>query len=378
MNILINASNLSGGGGAQVCDSICRYLKDFPQHFFFVVLSSALDNTADAIKEYQNVKVIRYDCVAGDFKAFLSLRIPFLDNIVSKNNIDCVFTVFGPIKWRPRCPHICGFGLSHIVMPESPFFQRMNIIERIKWWKTTTVWKYIFHRSADSFITENPLVTERLQKIFPSKNVVTITNNYNQIFDNKDLWNNYELPFFDGFQLLDIATYGPHKNQCISLDIAKILKKEHPDFSFRFVFTMDEKDFPAIPDNLRDCFFFTGRVSIDQCPSLYQQCDAEFQPTLLECFTATYPEGMRLKKPIITTDLEFARRLCGDAALYYAPLSAQLAADTIYRLANDRYLQQCLITNGTRQLKSFDTSYQRATKIIRYMESTFLSSNDGL
>lgn len=369
MNILINACNLSGGGGAQVCDSICRYLKDYPQHFFFVVLSTALDNTAEAIKDYPNVKIERYNCAAGDLKAFVSFRIPFLDSLEEKYRIDFVFTVFGPIKWRPRCPHICGFALSHIVMPESPYFQRMGIKDYLKWWKTIAIWKYIFRRSADVFISENPLITERLQDKFKNKKVITVTNNYNQIFDDEKQWCKYELPVFDGFQLLDIAEYGPHKNQKIALNIAMILRNEYPNFKFRFVFTMDEKDFPKIPKVLRDCFYFTGRVSINQCPSLYNQCNAEFQPTLLECFTATYPEGMRMRKPIITTDLEFARGLCGDAALYYSPLSAESAAEIIYSLANDKLLQQRLISNGEKQLKAYDTSSQRVAKIINYMET---------
>ena len=169
--------------------------------------------------------------------------------------------------------------------------------------------------------------------------------------------------------MLDIAAYGPHKNQKIALDIAKILRKEHPKFKFRFVFTMKESEFPTIPSDLRDCFYFTGRVSIDQCPSLYEQCDAEFQPTLLECFTATYPEGMKMRTPIITTDLEFARGLCGEAALYYEPLSEGSAADAIYRLAKNDQLQQRLVANGEKQLKVFDTSSQRVAKIIYHIET---------
>lgn len=369
MNILINASNLSGGGGAQVCDSICRYLKDYHGHHFTVVLSSALDKTAGALKNYPNVTVKRYSCKAGDLRSLLTLRIPFLDRLVAENKIDCVFTVFGPIKWRPKCPHISGFGLSQIVIPESPFFQQMKWKERLKWRKTIAIWKYVFHRSAETLITENPLITERLQKKFPSKKVVTVTNNYNQIFDNEDQWDNYELPSFDGFQMLDIAAYGPHKNQKIALDIARILRKIHPEFKFRFVFTMDEKNFPVIPTDLRDCFYFTGRVTIDQCPSLYKQCDAEFQPTLLECFTATYPEGMKMKKPIITTDLEFARGLCGEAALYYSSLSAESAADAIYRVATDKDLSERLVIEGEKQLLKFDSSKQRADKIIALCET---------
>ena len=58
-------------------------------------------------------------------------------------------------------------------------------------------------------------------------------------------------------------------------------------------------------------------MDISECPSLYRQSTFAFQPTLLECFTATYPEAMRSGKPIVTPDLEFARGLCGGAAVYY-------------------------------------------------------------
>lgn len=370
MNILINATNLSGGGGAQVCDSICRYLCDYPQHRFTVVLSKNLDSTAKAIKDYQNVVVEMYSCKPMDIQAFITFRIPFLDNLVERNLIDVVYTVFGPVKWRPRCPHICGFGLSHIVMPESPYFKRMNLKEKFSWWRTIKIWEYVFRRSADIFITENPLITERLQKKFKKKHVETITNNYNQIFEQPERWVKHPLPKFDGLQLLDVASFGPHKNQIIALDIARILKVEHPKFKMRFVFTIDENEYPFVPVDLRDYFLFTGKISIEECPSLYSQCDIEFQPTLLECFTATFPEGMKMHLPIIACDLDFVHGLCGDAAVYYSALSSEDAARVIYNLANDKALQKRLINAGSKMLSNFDTSCQRAYKTIRLCEMT--------
>lgn len=365
MKILINASNLSGGGGAQVCDSICRYLINYPQHSFIVVLSSVFDLLANTIRHYPNVTVECYNCKPGDIKAFITFRIPFLDRLVEINNIECVYTVFGPIKWRPRCTHVCGFGLSHVVMPESPFFQRMNFKERIVWWKTIKIWEYIFHRSADVFITENPFISKRLSDKFRDKKIATITNTYNQVFDNPNRWVKHQLPYFEGIQLLDIAAFGPHKNQIIALDIARKLKNEYSNFKFRFVFTIDESEFPIIPKDLKDCFYFTGKVSIEECPSLYEQCDIEFQPTLLECFTATFPEGMKMQLPIIACDLEFVHGLCEDAALYFDPLSAESAAKKIIYLSSNTSEQKRLIENGNRQLLKFDTSEQRVEKTIK-------------
>lgn len=368
MNILINATNLSGGGGAQVADSICRYLNEYPKHHFIAVLSKALDKTAKAIENYSNVEVIRYNYPPMDLYSFITLRNKFLDHLVGNRHVDCVLTVFGPMKWRPKCPHVCGFALSQIVIPESPFYRRMSFVQWIKARMHSKLWAYIFWRSAGVFYTENELITKRLQKLLWKREVYTISNNYNQIYDHPENWKKKELPPFVGFQLLCVTSAGPHKNLPIALDAARFLKKEHPNFKFRFVFTIDEKEFPAVPEKFRECFLFVGKVDISECPSLYDQCDFEFQPTLLECFTATYPEAMVMKKPIITTDLEFARGICGRAAVYYSPVSAKSAADAIYSLSMDKELQDVLIKNGVERLKQFDTNEQRAQKIISLCE----------
>ena len=91
-------------------------------------------------------------------------------------------------------------------------------------------------------------------------------------------------------------------------------------------------------------------------------------PTLLECFTATYPEAMRMEVPIVTTDLEFARGLCGDAACYYSAIDAEACAEAIYKVATDKEYAAQLVANGKEQLKKYDNYEQRADKLIGILE----------
>ncbi len=369
MNILINASNLSGGGGVQVADSICRYLKDYTAHRFTVVLSDALSLTHAAIETYPNVKVVRYNYPAGDWISFLTQRNRFLDDLVEKNAIESVLTVFGPMKWSPRCSHVCGFGLSHIVMPESPYFTRMGMRERIEWKVRIIIWELIFRRSSRIFVTENPLISERLQKKFMASRVETITNCYNQVFDNVEEQLECNLPDFQGTSILAIGTNYPHKNLSIAIDVARIIRKEKPNFNFRFVLTTEEKNFQKIDGDLKQYFVFLGKIGVAECPSLYRQCDVAFVPTLLECFTAAYPEAMRMELPIVTTDLVFARGLCGDAALYYDATSAQSAATQLMKVCEDFSQRESLVKIGKERLKIFDTSESRARKLIALCEN---------
>lgn len=369
MNILINCSARLAGGGLQVADSLCCSLDKFEQHNFIVVLSKYMGKTRSRLlsQPSKNVKIIDYSMTNTPILLLFG-RDKVLDGLVKDCHIDCVLTIFGPIAWTPRCVHVCGFARSHLVIPESPYYLRFSKWQLFKETVHNRILKYFFERAAKYYYTENPYISEKVERLLNVRKVVTITNYYNQIFDNPQKQCFRKLPDFDGITLQTISNYYPHKNLEIAIDIAKILKREHPDFKFRFVFSILESSFPPLEDSMKDCFCFLGALDISECPSIYEQCDIVFQPSLLECFTATYPEAMRMGKPIITTDVAFARGLCEDAAIYYSPLSAEDAADKIYQLANDEERQRELIEEGKEQLKVFDTYDERSKKMIEFCE----------
>jgi glycosyltransferase involved in cell wall biosynthesis len=130
-----------------------------------------------------------------------------------------------------------------------------------------------------------------------------------------------------------------------------------------FVLTLKSKDFEQHIGK-QDGIYNVGPIKPDECPSLYRECDAMFLPTLAECFSASYPEAMIMEKPVITTDLGFARSICGEAALYFKAKDAEAAADQIERLLDDKKLEATLIAQGHEELKKFDSPHQRAKKYI--------------
>lgn len=368
MNVFVNCSNLNVGGGLQVADSICSLLYKYPNHYFIVVLSSALSRTERRIKNFDNVIVFTYD-MCKTKKLYIFGRDSFLDRLVEKYNVDVVLTVFGPSYWIPRCKHLCGFARPHMVIKDSPYLKNKNFCGNVKEKFFYDLIKLNFKRCSSYFYTENPYITEKLKKVLNTNNVYTVTNFYNQVFDHKEQWNILELPKFDGFTMLTVTAAYPHKNLSIMLDMAAVFKSKYPDYNFRFVLTIDKSEFPRIPDELKGNFVFLGKVDISVCPSLYEQADIMFQPTLLECFSATYPEAMKMGIPIVTTDLEFSRGLCGNAALYYPPLDANKAATIIYELCKGKDKYNELICNGYKQLKTYDNYEQRVSKLIAILEN---------
>ena len=98
-----------------------------------------------------------------------------------------------------------------------------------------------------------------------------------------------------------------------------------------------------------------GPQPVTSGPALYKSCDALFLPTVLETFTATYPEAMCMQKPIITSDLDFARDICRDAAFYFDPTNSKEAAEAIISVADDKNLSNKLVEAGRRRLDDFGT-----------------------
>lgn len=358
---LVNASNLKAGGGIQVTQSISEQLQRHKKCHFIVVLSTYIkDNNLDF---GDNVELYHYD-IKHNLRTVLFGRDSFLDGLVEENKIDAVLTMFGPSIWRPRVPHLCGFARAQLILKDSPYYKNRSLKERVVY----GIWNWAFKRSSKVFYTENEYTSRILEKFYKGVKVYTVSNYYNQIFDRPEKWNRgIVLSAFNGATCLSIASPTPHKNFGIIEGIVRYLREVHPEFKVRFVLTFNKDQWP-IDEDVREHIIYVGKVDVTECPYLYKQCDIMFMPSLLECFTATYPEAMRMERPIVTTDMEFAKGLCGDAACYYSAIDPEAAAEAIYKVATNKEYAAQLVVNGKEQLKKFDNYEQRADKLIKILE----------
>lgn len=359
-SLLINCSNLKNGGGLQVANSICTQLGKYQQHHFIVVLSTYIRQFE--IPNGENCEIVRYN-IKNNLATLLLGRDKFLDGLVKEYKVNAVLTVFGPSRWRPRCKHLCGFARAQLLL-KNPLQRNLSIKERIAY----RVWKWAFKNSSETFYTENKYISDLLPTLLGNVKVYTVTNYYNQVFDQQENWQSkVRLAAFDGVTMLTVSSTAVHKNLKIMIPISEYLEKHHPDFKFRFVLTCNETAMP-VPDNIKNHFVYVGKVDVAECPNLYAQSDIMFMPTLVECFTATYPEAMRMNVPVVTTDLEFAHSLCGDAACYYSAINAEAAAEAIYKMATDKGYAARLVANGKKQLQKFDNYEQRVDKLVKILE----------
>ena len=62
-----------------------------------------------------------------------------------------------------------------------------------------------------------------------------------------------------------------------------------------------------------------GPLATDEVERWFDRTDALFLPTLLESFGLTYLEAAVRRRPVLTSDRDFARHACGDAGYYFDP-----------------------------------------------------------
>lgn len=364
MKLIINTAQQRIGGPIQVALSFLNECKNHPTHEYHVFLCKKLKELIDK-KEFPN-NFIFYDFDFG----IVSLRKTFrinrsLQAIERTIKPDAVITVVGPAYFNAKAPHIMGFNLPLYVYPESPYFQLISSLNRCKINLRKRFHFYFYKRDSDVIVVQTDDMNARVRKALNFQKVHTISNNHSAYYRNwKPFPNKLPPKNPNRIRLLTLSSYYIHKNLEIIPKINRILKQKGVD-NVDFILTLREDDFKKrIEESGMNEVFNVGPVAPNECPSLYNECDMLFLPTLAESFSASYAEAMIMEKPIITTNLGFARSICQDAAIYFKPMDAENAAEQIIKLINDEELCKSLIENGKKRVRDFDSPEKRVEKFL--------------
>jgi glycosyltransferase involved in cell wall biosynthesis len=365
VKVIIDNSNLFAGGGIQVATSLIHDLNSLKlSHDFHIIQSPHSSKQIDKTVFSSNFHF--YD-LKEFYKSIIcrAKQVRSLENSIKPN---VIFTVFGPSYHKSKFPKIVGFAIPYLIYKNSPFFSEITIKEKVYYKLLGAIKRYFFIKNSDVLIFE----TEDARKIFMNSvqtglKSFTVNNTLNEVFLNTDNWKDISLKTSSKFNILCLTANYPHKNLKIIPSIIDILINHFEMIEFRFVITCT-KDELGFHDRYDKFILYIGNLDILQIPSLYQKIDILFMPTLLEIFSTTYLEAMYMGKPIICSDIGFARYVCGTAAIYCSPLDALSYASNIYKLCNDNDLQVELVENGYRNFKRFGSSIDRTRTYLNIME----------
>lgn len=288
-----------------------------------------------------------------------------------------MFDFFGIPKlvrqFRPDFVWALGnYGLANPGAPQAILFHQPILLydpaeQKRPVWRVTPDVKYVrwrLHRTlgvTQLAFCQTTAAAERFRRAFSYRGRVAIMPNAVSRFVQTDAVPRCPAAYerlAGKFTLFCLTRYYPHKN----LNILIELFERHGDAlrDVAIVFTVSPSDNapaaefcrrieqPHLRGNLRT----VGLVEQRELAAYFRHARGMILPTLLESFTGTYLEAMQLRCPILTSDRDFARVVCDDAALYFDPFDVDDMKQAILRLKNDAAVGPSLVEKGLKRVET--------------------------
>lgn len=365
MKILIDASVCSKGGGVQVALALINNIAQDPTFDVICVTSPQVDiQLSPEIK----AKISYYYAEVNENILGKRKQGKRLAEIENKHNPDLVFIVFGPSYWRPKSKSLQGFALPLMVYPETRDRVYKDSFVTYCYQKLLNFYKArLMKKNADYVAVETSAFKERVHHLLgiDNEHIFVVENSFNANFLEIETVNRK----MDKLQIFVPTAYYPHKNLEILVDVAfELAKMQKTQLVFNFL--LPETSAPwvnmkskAKQLGVEEYFHTLGPVKNIQMAQLYAQTDFVLLPTVAEASTAVYPESFISRKVLLTSNVDFAVELCGDAAVYFDPHDAKDIAKKIVEIDSDPNKQQFLISMGLEQVeKSYLTPQQKWQK----------------
>lgn len=293
------------------------------------------------------------------------------DAWTTKPTHDVSFTVFGPSYGRARGRReIVGMAdvTSIYSVPETRegygfVGGQLRRVRRL-------ASRALFTR-ADELVVEAPHVRTQLERQwnYPPERVHVVPNCVNAVFDRP-----VDAPAQRSGWIFVTRSY-PHKNIALLGQIGEELHRRGVD-DVRFLLTLTDEEWQALDESTRRHCDNLGAKRIDELPEIYAACEGSVFPSLLECFSAAPLEAMFSGLPLVASDRDFVKDVCGDAALYADPRVASEWADAIISIREDPEVRERLVRNGRDVIAHASNAHARALAYVDLIDRN-TASLDG-
>lgn len=362
--IIINLSNISGGGGLQVALSFLFHLSGLnlnPEKYTVLVNKKIISSMPSNLVFERGLLL-----EVGISSFFRYMSFDFLAKLIKAR---VCFTLFGPCYIPcPNAVNIVGFARPHIIFDLSEL-QMAGVDTSLPFVIKRWAQKQLFKR-ADYLIVESDGVKRRVKASlrFHDKRIIVCENGISPIFlASKDSVGAFQkIVQNSGINLGIISRGYVHKNLAITeLICGELSKRLGAPVTFWVTLTDSEYDgtFGKDAAHVKN----VGPVSLEKAPGFYKAIDAVLFPSLMECFSITPLEGMLMQKPVFASDRWFIRDVCGDRVVYFDPLITESVVDALESFYKGEISLD--LFDNSEFVKSRFSATKRAERYVQLIES---------
>ena len=298
---------------------------------------------------------------------FDTLELP---KLVSQFGADVVFAMGNVGLVSPCCPQAVLFHKSQLVYPRKHFAKERWKPRARNWLLKNRLRKCL--KRTQLVLCQTPVSAQRFHQEFnyPRKQIKIMPNSVSEFVktsrDEALLPEVFKKQGF--FNLFFLTKFYAHKNLEMLIDVFRRGNNVLRDV--RCIVTVAADQHPNAPvflDSIRryglqQYIVNVGPLKPEELPGYFYNSDALLFPTLLESFSGTYLEAMHFGLPILTSDLDFSRYVCGDAALYFDPWDPDDIIKNIELIRSEPARKEDLILKGRERVARFVKSWNEITE----------------
>jgi glycosyltransferase involved in cell wall biosynthesis len=377
LRIFVTGHNCRTGGGISVARNLIKSFGSIaPQHRYHFTIPDNL-GFEECCAECPQASFTVYNHKRGGLPKRVLWEKEILPRIARGFEPDVIFNIANRSMVGAPAPQATMINDAHL------------FCDPRQWGKTLLKERAIFtyHRNhlqwslshTDSWFCQTELAAEGMQRKYGKDLRIQVCQNCISTFLDDDKSPAPMPEPISGckrrFKLFCLAMYYSHKNLDVLINLFTEQREMLRDVAV--IITIAPGQHPGARKlierigklGLDDAIINVGPLQQSELRSYYQHTDAVFLPTLLESSSATYLEAMHYGRPILTSDLDFARAACGDAALYFDPWHTRSIAEAIVTLVHDHALRERLTENGSNyKMAGSYTWDDAATIVLRELE----------
>jgi glycosyltransferase involved in cell wall biosynthesis len=381
MRIFISSHSSRGGGGISVARNlIAAFGRVAPKHDYFVTIPPGLGYEECCQKAARCQYLVyrhsgRYRC-SEQVKRWRWETFA-LPAIVRQFRPDVIFNMANRGFLSPPAPQATLIQDPHLFYPFSQF-GKIPLEERLMFhYHRRHLRKSLRHTQL--LFCQTALAADRLRASYRTGVPIKLCPNQFSSYARQPAAG-VEVPaqlrpLQDRFKLFVLTCYYPQKNLEIIPKVFERYRKELEGVVVVLTISPHEsrqaRKLLAVirARGLGPNILTVGLLPQEQLGAYYTHTDALLLPTLLESFSGTYIEAMTYGRPILTSNMDFARAVCGSAAEYFDPFDPQSICESILKLKNDSELRRTLVEAGKAMIGERASSWdEMAQEVLRGLE----------
>jgi glycosyltransferase involved in cell wall biosynthesis len=371
--VLIDLGAIKSGGGAQLASNFIDLLQsDVERHAFTFLL---LPEKGPLSKRHLPSTIAGVFRSPSNYVKRAIFEIHELQRLIRCHNIHVIYSYFGSGLPHPHdVLSIVTVAYPIICYPDSPYWRYLPITARLYKMCINLARKQRL-TFATRVLAETDVMRGRLSDVLGvDKSGIGLlrpaVSDYLKPVDR--LWPS------GGSNFVILSGADPHKNLWRLYGLAVELARKYLA-PFTFTLTVDEATFCGCLRERRidrsvfnKHFRFRGQVEPDRIGEIYQGGNYVLNISDLESFSNNYLEAWQAGLPLVVSDRDFARHICGNSAFYIEPHRPAEAAAKMVSLMNDERLKQELVRHGKERLAQqpshrarYDAIWQEIANVVQ-------------